>query len=184
MSPRTNFVSDWQQLNPDEKISVVGFYDSKDATKFAVEKLKEQGFESDAISLVIPDKMNVEDLELEKYNKGPEGTIVGATTGAVIGGAVGWLIGIGAFSATGTVQVLVSGAVISAITGLIVGGIFGGLSGGFIGLAIPEIGVKKHLSNIGGIQLFVRCTNSDWINQAKKLLEITGAHDIASLSEA
>lgn len=35
----------------------------------------------------------------------------------------------------------------------------------------------------GGIFVSIHCANSDWMNQAKKLLEVSGAQDIASSDE-
>lgn len=188
MSMQTHLPPDWQHLKPNIKYSVTGIYDTKLSSDAAMEKLKEQGFKSEDVSVLIPDKTNLDELNTlkTKTNRAGEGTATGLTTGAVLGGAFGWLIGIGAFSVNGVGPFFAAEPIISAIAGAGIGGIVGGISGAIIGLGIPAYEAKKfaHVIKGGGIRLSVHCKNSDWINRAKKLLEITGAHDITSMSEA
>ncbi len=185
MSLRTKFESDWQHLNPDQQYSVIGIYDSKSSSEKGISKLKKQGFVSDEISLLIPDKAITDEESFELKSKGSIGVTSGGIAGAVIIGAIGWLIGIGAFSSNEG-PFLASGAIVSAIAGAGIGGIIGGIIGALIAFGISELEEKKykHLSHSAGILLSVHCKDSDWSNQAKKLLEITGAHDIASMASS
>lgn len=184
MSTRTKFESDWQHLNPNQNFSVIGIYDSKSSSENGISKLKKQGFEAEEISMLIPDKTISEEESFELKSKTPIGAATGAIAGAVIIGAIGWLIGIGAFSINETEPFLASGAIISAIAGAGIGGIIGGISGALIAFGISELEDRKYkrLAQSAGIVLSVHCKDSDWSNQAKKLLEVTGAHDIASIA--
>ena len=61
-----------------------------------------------------------------------------------------------------------------------------GIVGALTGLGMPEYEAKRYEGRIkeGGILLSVHCDSSDWVDRAKRILETTGAHDIASSSEA
>ncbi len=186
MTDRTVRPPDWQHLNLNAQSSVVGIFDDKDSSELAVDKLKEQGFKGSDISVKVPEKAYIEMPEFERANKATEGAATGATTGAVIGGAFGWLVGIGAFSLTSAAPFLAAGPLMSAIAGIGIGGTIGGLCGALLGFFIPEFATKKDKPAFTGkgILLSIHCNDSDWINRAKKLLEVSGAHDIASMYEA
>ncbi len=53
-------------------------------------------------------------------------------------------------------------------------------------MGIPEYEAKRYEGRVknGGVLLSVHSDNSEWTGRAKKLLEDTGAEDIASASEA
>jgi len=61
----------------------------------------------------------------------------------------------------------------------------GGISGALIGYGIPELDAKRIEAKVhgGGILLSIHCNDSDWMNRAKKLLEVSGAQEIASTFE-
>lgn len=73
----------------------------------------------------------------------------------------------------------------AGLAGLGVGGTVGGLVGGLIGLGIPEYEAKRYEGRIrnGGTLLSVHFDSSDEVSRAKKLLEGTGAEDVASAGE-
>ena len=70
--------------------------------------------------------------------------------------------------------------------GLGVGGAVGGLVGALIGMGIPEYEAKRYEGHVksGGTLLSVHSDSSDWTKRAKEILELTGAEDISSTSEA
>ena len=55
-----------------------------------------------------------------------------------------------------------------------------------MGLGIPEYEAKRFEGRVktGGTLVSIHCDNSDWVKRAKKILEDTGAEDVASSSEA
>ncbi len=74
----------------------------------------------------------------------------------------------------------------AALAGVGVGGAVGGFTGALIGLGIPEYEAKRYEGRVknGGILLSVHSDSSDWTKRAKEILELTGAEDISSTSEA
>jgi len=180
-----HFGPDWQKVKYQSHgyYSVFGVFGSKEEMELSLEKLRDSGFSREDISFVIPDRLeNSQHLE---YSQGKEGAAAGVATGAVLGGTLGWLIGIGAFSITGIGPFLAAGPVLAALTGAGIGGTVGGISGALIGYGIPEIDAKKIEEKVhaGGILLSIHCNDSDWMNRAKKLLEVSGAQEIASTFE-
>ena len=75
--------------------SVLGIYTSRSAVEAAITHLKEAGFRSSDVSILLPENLGPKELATEKATKAPEGTTARATSGAVIGGALGWLMHIG-----------------------------------------------------------------------------------------
>ncbi len=179
---------DWRNLNTEQKSSVIGIYDTKDSSKKALDKLIEQGFTTEEITLSSTSKIKshgtIEKELLKK--KAIEGASAGAATGAVIGGTLGWLIGIGAFTLSTANKLPMGGPITSAIAGLLLGTLAGAIGGALIDYFLPDSQVESSANEYTtseSILLSIKCANSDVINHARKLLETTGAHDIASFYE-
>jgi hypothetical protein len=60
------------------------------------------------------------------------------------------------------------------------------LAGALVGMGIPEYEAKRYEGMIkdGGILLSVHSDDGDWTKRARKILENTGAKDIAAAGEA
>jgi hypothetical protein len=173
-------------IKADKNVSVFGIFDTRTSTERAVERLKTSGFRMTDISVLMPDKESTKEFAHEKHTKAPEGAAAGASTGVVVGGTLGWLAGIGALAIPGVGPLVAAGPIMAAIAGAGVGGTVGGVSGALVGLGIPEYEAKRYEGSVkdGGILLSVHCDSSAEIKHAKQLLEVTGAHDIASSREA
>jgi hypothetical protein len=169
-----------------KKTAVFGIYHNANQAERVVERLREEGFSNDAISVLLEDSQGSKDFAHEKNTKAPEGTATGVTTGGVIGGALGLLAGIGALAIPGVGPFIAAGPIMGALAGLGVGGAVGGLIGALIGMGIPEYEAKRYEGHIkaGGVLLSVHCDTSDEITRAKDLLKHTGAQDISSSGEA
>lgn len=168
------------------KTSVFGIYKSQASVEQGVEALRAGGFSNSDVSVLFPDNQGTKDFATEKHTKAPEGATTGAGTGAVIGGGLGWLLGIGALAIPGLGPFIAAGPIMAALAGVGVGGAVGGLTGALIGMGIPEYEAKRYEGRVkdGGILLSVHSENSDETKRAKKILEQTGAEDIASTGEA
>jgi len=166
--------------------AVFGIYPHYANVENGVDALKSAGFRSTDISVLFPENVGTKDFAHEKGTKAPEGATAGAGTGAIIGGGLGWLAGIGALAIPGLGPFIAAGPIVAALAGVGVGGAVGGITGALIGLGIPEYEAKRYegLVKNGGILLSVHSDNSDWTKRAKEILEITGAKDISSTSEA
>ena len=166
--------------------AVFGIYPGYDAVERAVTELRAGGFRNTDISVLFPENVGTKDFAHEKGTKAPEGASTGAGTGAIVGGALGWLTGIGALAIPGLGPFIAAGPIMAALAGAGVGGAVGGVTGALIGMGIPEYEAKRYEGRVknGGVLLSVHSDNSDWTSRAKKILEQTGAEDIASASEA
>jgi hypothetical protein len=166
--------------------AVFGIFGSRTGAETAVGNLRDAGFSSTDIAILMPESLSTREIGTEKASKAPEGTTAGAGTGAVIGGVLGWLAGIGSLAIPGVGPFIAAGPIVAALAGIGVGGAVGGLTGGLIGLGIPEYEAKRYEGRLtqGGVLLSVHCDTSDEINRAKKILEVSGGEDISSTGES
>jgi len=169
-----------------KKTAVFGIYRNANQAKRVVERLREEHFSNDDISVLLEDSQGSKDFAHEKNTKAPEGATTGVTAGGVIGGTLGLLAGIGALAIPGVGPFIAAGPIMGALAGLGVGGAVGGLIGALVGMGIPEYEAKRYEGHIkaGGVLLSVHCDTSDEIVRAKDLLKHTGAQDISSSGEA
>jgi hypothetical protein len=151
-----------------------------------VDRLKNEGFSNNDISVLFPDKTGTRDFAMEKGTKAPEGAATGAGTGAVLGGALGWLAGIGALAIPGVGPFVAAGPIAAALSGAAVGGAVGGIAGTLIGMGIPEFEAKRYEGKIkdGGVLISVHTDDSDEAKLAKRVFEEYHAQDIATAGEA
>lgn len=166
--------------------AIFGIYQSRGAVEEAVDALRNAGFRSTDISVLLPENVGNKDFAHEKNTKAPEGVTTGGVTGGVIGGALGWLAGIGALAIPGLGPFIAAGPILGLLGGLGAGATIGGVAGALVGMGIPEYEAKRYEGRVreGGILLSVHSDNSDWTKRARQILEQTGAHDIGSTSEA
>src|SRR5215467_510589 len=144
--------------------AVFGIFADRESTENAIAALKEAGFRTTDISVLVPENMGTKDFAHEKNTKAPEGAATGAGTGAVIGGTLGWLTGIGALTIPGLGPFIAAGPIMAALAGVGVGGAVGGVTGALVGMGIPEYEAKRYEGRVvkGGILLSVHSDNSEW----------------------
>ncbi len=166
--------------------SVFGIYLTRSDMESAVTAMRDAGFSSSDVSVLLPENLGSGELVTEKGTKAPEGAAVGAGSGAAVGGALGWLVGVGALAIPGIGPVIAAGPLVAVLAGIGVGGALGGFAGILIGVGIPEHKAKRYEGRLlkGGILLAVYCETSEEIKRAKGIMEITGAEDISSSGEA
>ena len=169
----------------DKKTSVFGIYPSIGQAEQGVDALVHGSFSHDDISVLAPDHQGTRDFAHEKHTKSPEGATTGAAAGGVLGGTLGLLAGIGALAIPGVGPFIAAGPIMGALAGLGVGGAVGGLVGALVGMGVPEYEAKRYEGRVkdGGVLLSAHCATADEITRAKKILEQTGAEDIASSGE-
>jgi hypothetical protein len=165
---------------------VFGLYPTRSAVEAAVTAFQNAGYRPTDISLLLPENIGNKDLSVQKNTKSPEGATTGAVSGAVVGGALGWLVGIGALAIPGLGPFIAAGPIMAALAGVGAGGTLGVFTGALVGMGIPEYEAKRYEGRIkeGGILLSIHCDSSEWTSRAKKMMEVTGAQDISSTSEA
>lgn len=119
-----------------------GIYDDRRSAEDAVQRLRDLGYDSDDISVLMHDKAREKHFAEKTGTHAAQGTV----TGAVIGGGLGALVA--GLTATGSVAAIVGtgglatplvvGPLAAALAGLGAGGAAGGLIGALIGVGIPE----------------------------------------------
>jgi hypothetical protein len=151
-----------------------------------VDRLKEENFSNNDISVLFPDKETTRDFAHEKNTKAPEGIATGAGTGGVVGGTLGWLAGIGALAIPGVGPFIAAGPILAAMSGAAVGATVGGIAGGLIGLGIPELEAKRYEGKItqGNLLISVHTEDSDEIKAAERIFKNAGAQDICTTGES
>ena len=166
--------------------AVCGIYSSHDDLGAGLTALRNSGFRTTDISLLVPENLGNKDLAHEKSSKSPEGAAAGAASGAILGGAIGWLVGIGSLAIPGLGPLIAAGPIVAALAGVGAGATALGCTGALIGLGIPEYEAKRYEGRVrsGGLLVSVHCDNSDWDKLARVILERTGAQDISSTTEA
>ncbi len=172
-------------MNRRYKKCVWGIYPTRLSLETSIDRLREHGFLSSDISVLLPENLGPKELITEKSTKAPEGVTAGAGSGVVIGGALGWLAGIGALSLPGLGPFIAAGPIMAALAGLGVGGVVGGITGALIGAGIPEFEAKRYEGRLskGGILLSVHCDKPDEISRAKEIMGRTGGEDISVSGE-
>jgi hypothetical protein len=167
------------------KKSVWGIYPTRLDLEAAIDRLRESGFLSSDISVLLPENLGPKELVTEKSTKAPEGATTGAGSGVLIGGALGWLAGIGALALPGVGPFIAAGPIMATLAGLGVGGVVGGVAGALIGAGIPEYEAKRYEGRLskGGILLSVHCDKTEEISRAKEIMERTGGEDISVCTE-
>ena len=134
---------------------IVGVYDNGDQAVQAIEDLKAQGYDRDAISVVARDRDDIDDIHEETGTKTEEGLATGAATGGVLGGLAGFLAGVGALAIPGVGPILAAGPIAATLTGAAVGAGAGGLAGALIGMGIPEDEANRYESDVKAGKILV-----------------------------
>ncbi len=152
----------------------------------ALNELKQAGFASSDISILVPDTTGSRDLGHEQHTKAPEGTATGVTTGGILGGALGWLAGIGALAIPGLGPFIAAGPIMAALSGAAVVGTVGAVAGALVGLGIPEYEAKQYEGKLreGNVLISVHTEDRDERKLATEIFERVGAQDVSSSAEA
>jgi hypothetical protein len=158
---------------------------SADQATQVVGLLKDAGFTSGDISVLMPNASGTKEFAVDNETKAPEGAATGAGTGAVLGGGLGWLAGIGALAIPGLGPLIAAGPIMAALTGAAVGGTVGGLTGALIGMGIPEFEAKRYEGKVKGGHALISVHSEDAMEtkRAKEIFERAGGEDISTSGE-
>jgi len=168
------------------KTSVICIATSRLQAEEIVGGLRTEGFSSNDISALFPDKDTTRDFAHEKHTKAPEGATAGAGAGGVLGGVLGWLVGVGALAIPGVGPLIAAGPIVAALSAAAVGAAVGGIAGALIGMGMPEYVAKRYEGKVkaGNILISVHTEDSNEVAQVKKVFEAAGAEDIATSGES
>jgi uncharacterized membrane protein len=166
--------------------AVFGIAKNEEQATRIVNALKEAGFSSDDVSVLLPDRAGSRDFAHEHHTKAPEGAAAGAIAGGVMAGVLGWLAGIGSLAIPGVGPLIAAGPIMAALSGAAAGGAVGTLAGALVGLGIPEYEAKQYEGKVknGNILISVHTEDSKERNVAKEIFERAHAEDVSYTGEA
>ena len=144
-----------------------------------VNRLKDAGFSSKDISLILPDPTGKKFLAHEFDHKSEEVATAGAGTGAVAGGILGWMAGIGALALPGFGHLVMAGPIMAALAGVAAGGAVGGLSGALLGLGFSEDDVNRYVGRIkeGRVMISVHTDDAQEAEKARRIFDEFGVSE-------
>ncbi|MTD31464.1 general stress protein [Planomicrobium sp. YIM 101495] len=137
------------------KQTVVGYYDNENEAIDAIERLKNDGYRSENISVMSKDPGETETVTEETGTHAGEGAATGALTGGALGGLGGVLAGIGALAIPGIGPIVAAGPIVAGLTGAAAGAGVGGLAGALIGLGIPEEEAREYETHFNAGKILV-----------------------------
>jgi len=168
------------------KKAVFGVANSAEQAIAIANALKAEGFSSNDIAALFPDRSGTRDFAHEHHTKAPEGAATGAVAGGVLAGALGWLVGIGSLAIPGVGPLIAAGPILAALSSAAAGGAVGGLAGALVGLGIPEYEAKRYEGAVknGNILISVHTEDRKERDAAKRIFQRANAEDISYTSEA
>ncbi len=168
------------------KKAVIGLVDTQAAAESVVASLHAEGFTTNDISVLFPDKRGTRDFAHENNTKAPEGAVAGASAGGIVGGTLGLLAGIGALAIPGVGPLIAAGPIMAALSGIAAGATVGGLTGALVGMGIPEIEAKHYDGKVrgGNVLIAVHTEDGEMQKRAERVFKNANAHDVSSTTEA
>jgi hypothetical protein len=166
---------------------VLGIFKDRAQLNNAVSELRDRGFANSGVSVLLPQNLQSKQMSTgpepsEEKTKAADGAKVGAGSGAVVGGALGWLAGMSAIVIPGVGPFLAVGPVVAMLMGVGTGGAVGGFLGTLIGVGIPEDEARVYEGRMikGDSLLIVQCQGADQVQEARRVMEHSGAENISS----
>ena len=131
---------------------ITGLFDTETAAEAAVSQLKQIGYGSNEITIVMKDQRAAADLAHDAGARTMEGVGAGAAIGGTIGAVLAGLLAVGSVTIPG-VGLVAAGPLAAMLAGAGAGGIAGSLVGWLTSLGIPEdvAPYYEHGLNAGGV---------------------------------
>jgi hypothetical protein len=144
-----------------EGTTIVGMFNDGEAAERAYNVLRERGYSTKDINLVMTDetrKKYYSHGKTELGTKALSGAGAGSAIGAVVGAAAGVIAAIGTSILIPGLGLVIAGPIAAGIAGAGAGGITGGIIGALVGSGISEERARVYESGIkkGKIMLAVR----------------------------
>ncbi|HEX4515412.1 MAG TPA: DUF3341 domain-containing protein [Polyangiaceae bacterium] len=168
------------------KKAVIGFAATQNQAEAIATRLRSEGFATNDISVLFPDKRNTKEFAHKQSTKAPEGATAGAGAGGIVGGTLGLLAGIGALAIPGLGPFIAAGPIMAALSGAAAGAGVGGVTGALIGMGIPEYEAKMYEGTLreGNILLSVHTEDDTMRKRALEIFKEMGVKDAKTKTEA
>jgi uncharacterized membrane protein len=170
--------------------TILGIFNESDNAEYAINELKDEGYNPKDMSIVMKDRREGERLADDTGADVAGGAVSGAASGAVLGGLAGLLAsfvipGLGAFFIGGPIAAALglTGAAASAASGAATGALAGGLLGALTGLGLTEDEARTYEESIneGGILVAVPARNNEE-SVVESILSEYGASNIKTIN--
>lgn len=160
-----------------KKQLVMGIVPTEMEANAVIESLKNAGFPTADISILMSEQARKPDLNDSTVLKG---ATRGAEGGLLAGGAIGLLAGIGLIAIPALGPFIAAGPLMAAIGGAAMGGAAGGLGGALLGVTMPEHQIKLYESMLkeGNVLLMVHTDSNEEVDKAKDIMEAASVKDI------
>ncbi len=166
---------------------VLGVFLNREDAEGAINRLDEEGYKPEDISIVMRDQGEGEMIADSTGAKMAEGAVSGATTGGVLGALAGLLVGTGVIPGLGALLIGgpiaaalgLTGAAATTISGAVTGALAGGLIGVLTNLGLSEEDAKVYEDRIreGGILVAVPARDAHE-QEVSRILEDYGADQV------
>lgn len=138
---------------PENGTLVTGMFRDRASTESAYNTLRERGYTTDDINLVMSDETRKkhfadDDKETDLGTKAAEGAGKGSAIGGTIGAIAGVVAAIGTSVVIPGLGLIIAGPIAAGLAGAGAGGFTGGIIGALIGSGIPEDRAKVYESGI------------------------------------
>jgi hypothetical protein len=169
-----------ENLMDRKPITVSGIFPTQAGIENAVEAFRDAGFQSTRISILLPEKMSMEDLGFEGATNPYEEATPLATGIVAIDGPLGWLHEVGPATIPGEGNFIVAGPIAETLEYVALEGVAGGLATALIRVGIPEGETGEYTAKImqGGALLSVQCDDAEEAEVARQLQSDTGGTNI------
>ncbi|MCA9593499.1 MAG: hypothetical protein KC776_09325 [Myxococcales bacterium] len=159
-----------------KEIDVVGGFKTTQGATNAADRLVAEGFDRDAISIVLAEQARQEFVTVKDGNKGLEGAAAGGAAGGVAGAVFAGLAAAATVIVPG-LGLAVAGPLVAAFAGGGAGATAGGIIGGLVGLGMREHEAKLYEKTLkeGGVLVAVRVSSTERAKRAQEVLSEVGA---------
>jgi hypothetical protein len=154
------------------------------ATRCA-DALKQAGFTSDEISLLMPDNIGAEELGFIRKTRAAEGFAVGVISGLILGAGFAFLAAQMQLSLQPLNPILAAGPAVAALAMAALFALIMGLIGGLIGMSMSQYAVCKfdRKTRLASSLMAVHTGNANELKVAEKVLRLEGAQEIRTFDE-
>lgn len=132
--------------------NVVGVYDTEQEAINAIDRLLDQGYHKDEISVI---GKNVDHVARDTGTAMEETAAAGAAVGSALGGIPGLLAGAGALAIPGVGPFIAAGPIAAGLMGAVTGASLGGLTGALIGMGIPDDEAEHYENSVKAGKIIV-----------------------------
>ena len=164
--------------------TLVGLFESREKAQRAAAGLREAGFASNDISVVMRDRADAAEVAGDAGLGETSAAGAGAVGGGVLGAAAGLAMGLGALTIPGVGPFLAVGPIVSALTGAGIGAVGGGLLGALSDHGVPAEDAPHYQEGVerGGVLVTVKAPDGREA-EAHKILEREGLRHLSEHRE-